>query len=366
MHRTANSAGGTAFLKLLPGRAICRMPFRFHLANVLGSRYSLRCVLFHDISDRPSLFTNGIGVTLPKSDFEDKIRFLAHHYAPVSLEEIFNESGSYKGRRPVLVTFDDVYASVALEAAPICEKYDVPALFFVNSRFLDNKDLALDNLICYVANTKGVAAVNSVARDVSKSKDLCLCSITEIIGEFLPLLSLKARSVFYERLADSVGIQPDVLAREAGLYLTSSQLQALALSNFEIGNHTYSHVHGRQLMAQDFGQEIDKNKAVLESITGKQIRAYSVPYGSSADLPSELVEHLQRSGHRSAFLVEGLANDPSADPYHLYRVSVQARNEADFFSELEILPRLRSIQHAWLRRGAKKNCLGPGPNPTYG
>ena len=302
------------------------------------------------------MFTNGIGITLAKSDFEDKIRFLAHHYSPISLEEVLNDSVSSKGRRPVLVTFDDAYASVALEAAPICEKYGVPALFFVNGRFLDNQDLALDNLICYVANTKGVAAVNSVARDVSKSRDLRLSSIAEIIGEFLPLLSLKARKVFHERLADSAGVHPSGLAREAGLYLSSAQLRVLASSNFEIGNHTYSHVHGRQLIPQDLTEEIDKNKAVLESITGKPIRAYSAPYGSSADLPDELAEHLQRSGYRSAFFVESLANAPSQDLYHLYRVSVQAKNEADFFSELEILPRLRSIRHAWLRRGAKENC----------
>ena len=184
-----SSTRGTEFLKLLPGRAIWRMPFRFGIANLLGSRYSLRCVNFHDISDRPSPFTDGLGVTLTRRDFEDKICFLARYYAPVSLQEVLNPSVSHKSpRRPVLVTFDDVYASVALEAAPICQKYGFPALFFVNACFLDNSDLALDNLICYVANTRGFETIDAAARDVTESKSLKLRSFSQIFDEFLPLL----------------------------------------------------------------------------------------------------------------------------------------------------------------------------------
>jgi peptidoglycan/xylan/chitin deacetylase (PgdA/CDA1 family) len=359
MQEIDNRREGIGFLKQLPGRAIWHMPFRFHVAKALGPRYFLRSVLFHNISDASSPFTGGLGVTLPINEFEERIRFLARYYTPVALEEVFQKSRSYKIKRPVLVTFDDVYASVALQAAPICEKYGIPAILFVNYRFLDNKDLALDNLICYVANTKGVAAVTSVARDIFRSKELSLHSVAEIIGDFLPFLPLKTRRLFHERLADVTGLKPSMLASGAGLYLSSAQLQSLASSNFEIGNHTYSHVHGRQLMPQDFDHEIDDNKAALESVIGKQVRAYSAPYGYSADLPSKLVEHLQQSGHRSAFLVEGRVNPPLSDPYHLYRVSVQARNEAEFFSELEILPRLRSIRHAWRRRGAKELSLVP-------
>ena len=364
MQEIDNRGAGMAFLKQLPGRVIWHMPFRFHVANALGPRYSLRSVLFHDISDATSLFTSGLGVTLRVSEFEERIRFLAHHYEPVGLEEVLNESRNYKSRRHVLVTFDDVYASVALQAAAICQKYGVPAILFVNYRFLDNKDLALDNLICYVANTKGVSVITSVARDISGSNELSLHSVAEIIGDFLPFLSLKTRSAFYERLADVAGIKPSALASAAGLYLSSAQLRSLASTNFEIGNHTYSHIHGRQLMPEDIDHEINDNKAALESITGKKVRAYSAPYGYSADLPSKLVEHLQQSGHRSAFLVEGRVNPPLSDPYHIYRVSVQARNEAEFFSELEILPRLRSIRHAWLRRGAKQVSLVPAPHSS--
>ena len=82
----------------------------------------------------------------------------------------------------------------------------------------------------------------------------------------------------------------------------------------------------------------------------RKVRAFSVPYGSSADLGRELLMHLRRSGHEAAFVVESLTNTPETDFYHLYRVSVRAKTDADFFGEVEILPRFRSIRSRLSRK----------------
>ena len=94
------------------------------------------------------------------------------------------------------------------------------------------------------------------------------------------------------------------MAEEAGLYLSSRQLRDLATFNFEIGNHTYTHANCRSLSTEDFAGEIDRNKAVLEAASGRKVRSFSVPYGSSADLTSDLVAHLRRSGYEAVFLAE--------------------------------------------------------------
>ncbi len=158
------------FLKYLPGRMIWRMPFRFSVANVLNPSYSLRCVLYHDISDSTSTFTNGLGVTVSTREFEEDLRFLAKHYTPVTLDEALCLSEHRdKKIRPVLLTFDDAYASVATQGAPLCQKYGIPAVLFVSGRFVDNQDMALDNLISHVANTRGFGAINKAACDALKS-----------------------------------------------------------------------------------------------------------------------------------------------------------------------------------------------------
>jgi peptidoglycan/xylan/chitin deacetylase (PgdA/CDA1 family) len=129
------------------------------------------------------------------------------------------------------------------------------------------------------------------------------------------------------------------------LYLTREQVCGLAASGFEIGNHTYTHVRCRSLTAADFGQEIDRNKAELEALSGKKVRSLSLPYGSSADLTSDLLRNLQLSGHEAVFLSESVANLRGTDRVCFDRVSIHANKDDAFFFEIEVLPRLRAIRN---------------------
>jgi peptidoglycan/xylan/chitin deacetylase (PgdA/CDA1 family) len=343
-----------ASLRNLPSQIIWRMPMRFRIANLLGSSYALRCVLFHHIAAEDSPFTKGLGITLGVEDFDAKMRFLAEHYSPMSLEDVLAlPTGKTLPRRPVLVTFDDAYASIAEVAGPICRKYGIPATFFVNASLVGNQDLGLDNLVCYSVNRFGLEPVRKAARQVSANPALQILSLTHFFGAFLPNLSLQSRREFRDALELTAGFRSTDLAREAKLYVSADQLRSLVSQGFSIGNHTYTHVNCRVLSGDDFDQEIFANQRVLEAIVNRKVRAFSVPYGSSADVTRELLTQLRQSGHEALFLVESLANTAATDYFHLYRVSVTARSDANFFGELEIQPRLRSIRNRLFRQRAK-------------
>jgi peptidoglycan/xylan/chitin deacetylase (PgdA/CDA1 family) len=141
------------------------------------------------------------------------------------------------------------------------------------------------------------------------------------------------------------------LAREVGLYLTRQQVRELAAGGFEIGSHTYSHAHCSSLSPASFREEIDRNITELEPLSGKAVRLFSLPYGSSAGMTKALVEHLIRSGHEAVFLSESVANPRCEDPLCLDRVSVRGSNDDTLFLDIEVLPRLRSIRNRLFRRG---------------
>ena len=328
-------------------KAIWNIPGRFQLANVLGRSYSLRCVVFHHIAAADSPFTAGTNVRATPREFEDALKFLTAHYHPVCLEDVLADpDGSGLPERALLVTFDDAYASVPEVAAPLCRKYRVPAAFFVNAAFLDNHRLAPDNLICYVANKFGMEVIDAAARTLrtGHSQRSNLRSLSETFTSFLPAITLSQRQAFLDELARLTGIDESDLAAKSGLYMTSAQLRALSSYDFEIGNHTFSHVHGRSLTPDDFTGEIDRNKAELESISGAKVRAFSLPYGSSKDLTPELAGHLRRSGHQAVFFSESVSNRRGSDRRHFDRVNCRPRDVRTLFVDIEVLPRLRAIR----------------------
>jgi peptidoglycan/xylan/chitin deacetylase (PgdA/CDA1 family) len=323
-------------------------PGSFGIARVLGSGYGLRSVLFHDISDTESSFTRGLGVTVTRSQFEAALRFITRHYTPVSLQDVIADSAPRElPPRPVLLTFDDAYVSVREFAAPLCAELGVPAVFFVNGACLDNRHLMLENLVCYVTNVCGLDTVNAAIRLVNGHCQVR--SLVQVFSDFLPETSLSGREAFRSALIELARVSEGELAAEAGLYLSGQQLRDLANFSFEIGNHTYTHANCRTLSVGDFVGEIDRNKTALEAISGTKIRSFSVPYGSSVDLTPDLASHLQRSGYQAVFLAEGRANLSTSRESYLDRVSLKASTEAAFFSEIEILPRLRTIRNGVFR-----------------
>jgi peptidoglycan/xylan/chitin deacetylase (PgdA/CDA1 family) len=331
-------------LPYLFGRIIWGMPGNMRVAHLLGANYGLRCLLFHDVAERPSVFTNGLGVTLSPEVFEARIKMAAERYTPITLEDVLTDSPKTRLKKPpVLVTFDDAYESVARVCAPILRQYGVPAVMFATGSLIGNGDLALDNLICHALNTRGFDLVRSVASDIA-GHDLPLASRKQLTLNFLPTLSQTELARFRAALVSATGTSSEQLAGEAQLYVSAQQLRRLAADGITIGNHTFSHVFCRSLRGEELDREIGDNKAHLEALTGSPVRAFSVPYGSAKDLTDDVSVYLKQSGHEATFLVESRANARGACPHWLNRVSVQSASDAEFFTEVELLPRIRSAK----------------------
>ncbi len=327
------------------------VPGNFEVARLLGPSYGLRSILFHNISDQNSPFTYGIQVNTSPKQLEEKLRYIAGHYTPVSLEDVLASAKTGKlPRRAILVTFDDAYSSVFDIAAPLCKKYGVPVVFFVNAAFIDNQRLAADNIICYVASEIGMKPIAEAVHATVGADFSVPTSVTAVFSDFFPSISLPEREAFIRSLLEITGIDEAGLAAQAGLYLTSAQLRGLAAYGVEIGNHTYTHAHCRTLTPSTISREIEQNKEELEALSGTRVRSFSVPYGSSSDLTESVADHLRQSGHEAVFLSESVANTRGHNLFALDRVSTHSDGDADFFMELEILPRMRAIRNSHFRR----------------
>lgn len=326
-------------------KVLCRLPGLFEVVNLIGPSYALRSVVFHDIRAAETPFTRGMRVSIGPRDFEAALEFVVAHYTPVHLQDVLEGRGDF-AKPPVLVTFDDGYASVATVAAPVCRRLGVPAIVFLNGAVLDNRRLAPDNLVCFVANVLGLRALNDAVQTVRKGAAE-LRSLADVFGFWLPALSTGERQFFFDELRSRMGRDERELAEESRLYLTATEVRSLP-DDFEIGNHTYSHVHCRTLGPGDLGQELDRNQAALAELSGRTVRSFSVPYGSRRDLTAPVIKRLDATGHKAVFLSQSIANPRGVDLFGLDRVSVHARSGDALFSDLEVFPRIRALRNRLL------------------
>jgi peptidoglycan/xylan/chitin deacetylase (PgdA/CDA1 family) len=82
----------------------------------------------------------GAEMDLSPQVFERQLEWLAAHHRPISLEQALGELGSTSSPRPgVVLTFDDGTDDWAEYVAPLLEKYEVPATFYVATSFVDEE-----------------------------------------------------------------------------------------------------------------------------------------------------------------------------------------------------------------------------------
>jgi peptidoglycan/xylan/chitin deacetylase (PgdA/CDA1 family) len=303
----------------------------------------LRCVLFHHIAASDGPFTRGLGVTVSQSAFESRIRFLSRHYQPISLDGLLASNGKLPAR-PVLVTFDDAYGSVARQATPTLRRWGVPAVFFVNAASVEGNHLPVDNLVCFVANTVGIGAVRSAVAEIGIPETVSLDAPHDVIARVVSRLNQAELEQFVTALLARCPSEPLREAHRANLLLSPSELRSLPGAGVEIGSHTYHHVWCRHLDHAAAQIEVIHNSQALEAITGHSVRAFSVPYGHRFDLTPTVAAAIQRAGHRATFLVESRPNRQPTDLAAVQRISLGDESDLGTAMALEVLPLLRGLR----------------------
>jgi peptidoglycan/xylan/chitin deacetylase (PgdA/CDA1 family) len=89
-------------------------------------------LMYHSVSNDNYLFNISL------KEFENQIKYLKEkNFKFLKMEDLSNIKNLPNKR--VLITFDDGYENVFINAVPILEKYNVPAIFFIPVGLIDNK-----------------------------------------------------------------------------------------------------------------------------------------------------------------------------------------------------------------------------------
>jgi len=222
-------------------------------------------VTFHRVLETEDLATDTV---MPRVQFEAFLDAFADRYTVMSAGDAFQaHAQNALPRNGLVLTFDDGYEDLATVIAPLLKLRNIPATFFIASK--------------YLTGTEGLSN--------DQLKELAAC----------PLI--------------------------------------------EIGGHTRSHPHLRELSRQQQREEIVGNKSELEAIVGAELLSFAYPYGRRVDVDRSAMRAVRKAGYLGACTTQALQKPElgilcrGADPYQTYRLATNRTDPATLCARIDYL-----------------------------
>jgi peptidoglycan/xylan/chitin deacetylase (PgdA/CDA1 family) len=240
-----------------------------------------------------------------------------------------------RSRGSILVTLDDAYRDNLLNAWPILQRYDVPAVIFAPSTlcargepfwwevmrrlFFSDSNVpteALEALCARLEAMDGARKKRDAAAPSEEPRDLFLrCQKLVRLGDD------SLRRCFVAEGMTLLGVP--VLADDTWP-MSPEELRRISEDGLiEIGGHTRTHVQLSALSRAEQHDEIAGGKAELETMLERPVRCFAYPYGSpTTDFNTCSVEVAREAGFLAGFVFLPALVDDACDPmlYGRFRV----------------------------------------------
>jgi len=233
--------------------------------------------------------------------FEEDLKFFQSIGRAVSMSELVDITlNGVKIEDPVFhITFDDGLREYCDFALPILKRYKVPSSVFVNTEFVDNRDLFYRFKVALILNR-------------SKQSHETRTRLMEATHKDLDWIA---------SVAEGSGIDFSAYLSKSRPYLTSVELQTLASENFSIGSHSCDHKWFKFLSEDEMKDQVTRSFAWLKGRYSNEVNTFSFPF-SDEGVPKSFLQWLHNSyGCQLSFGISGLKSDVA--PNHLHRIPME-------------------------------------------
>lgn len=226
-------------------------------------------------------------------------------------------------KRCVLLTFDDGLRENHNVVAPILCSLGIPAIFFVTTSFVDNRELADEQKKNMLIQSLASKTDSAIYREVSR-----ILEETGIRGKDL---SSRIRSITYRqrnvlnRLASVLACDFIGYCMSVQPYLTSNQIRDLMKQGFSIGAHSIDHpLYSELSLDEQLAQTLD-SVGWLSSRFHYDCEAFAFPYRDAGISPEffekafadgRLKVSFGTSGMHRHFFKRNLTRCTMEDPGH--------------------------------------------------
>ena len=230
---------------------------------------------YHLVSDENRIHVKNLYRVKSVKEFVNDLDFFLKHYKPVDFH-VLSSAGNVK-ENSFLLSFDDGLREFYEVVAPVLKQKGIPAICFLNSGFIDNKEL-------FFRYKASILIENLRTSNVSSAKEKKLRNWFQFNGldysdDFQSLLSVNYRN---KGCLDELSVLLEICfsdyLQQHKPYLETGQIEELIAQGFHFGSHSVDHPFYAGISEEE---QIDQTKRSLDEITSLfklDYRLFSFPF----------------------------------------------------------------------------------------
>ena len=273
---------------------------------------------YHSVAQTPDSEWIDPANHLALRQFDQQLDFLSRHRRILSIDDLVEatEAGEPIEAGTVVVTFDDGYLDTLREAAPLLEKYEIPACLYLPTGYVDRSERQWIDELYSAFRTRRSHVIEFDERRFDLGESRQLTDAYRALSAKLLVASLRDSAdtlAFVRRELNSDEVAPRSTCDWDEIRELAERYPMIA-----IGAHTHDHIDLSTCSSQQTKDEIDLCVSTFERELGFRPRHFSFPYGRGT---CEAREYLRRGGFRSAVVDDEVAIVTGAtDPLWLPRI----------------------------------------------
>lgn len=260
--------------------------------------------------------------------FEEVLLNLKKTGTPISMDELLHCLLEKKAlpSKSFCISFDDGFENNYSLAAPILDKLNIPAIFYITTKFIDENTMSwIDQIsysICCTKKTEIMIPELGIKFKLSDTLEKIF-----FLNEIRNLVK-NNKNINIEELTnyifDALGVEKTVsLDTPLDKKMTWDQVKKLSQEKkFLIGGHSHTHPILSFLDSGSLEDEISTSLRFLKSKLGTEIPHYSYPEGAKNSYSEEVIDCLRKHGILCCPSAIMGSNSINSDLFNLRRVTV--------------------------------------------
>ncbi|WP_163716312.1 polysaccharide deacetylase family protein [Mangrovibacterium lignilyticum] len=239
--------------------------------------------------------------------FETDLDFLLKYFKPIGLGDLLKKDDLSKCFH---LSFDDGLRECSEVIAPMLKRKGVPASFFINPSFVDNRDL------------------------FHRYKASEITALLKAKNIHIKLQRTYADLATLDEMAEEIGLNWEEWLQEKQPYMTLEQIRTLKIDGFTIGSHTMDHPEFELLDEETQLEEIRESMEWVNEKLSPEIKAFAFPF-TDVGVSDEVFETCHRENvYDISFGTAGIKKERF--PFHFQRFPMEHR--------IELSPKIRLKQ----------------------